>query len=129
MKIDTHGLDDSVDQPDTLNNFLVRIGQNKAMQVLLGILSILIWTSLAFLNASLSADADFCTTLFLHLLQAVATRPHEKSKKVDLGKLLDWNIHLLGWTLRALLLVVLNRRAEIWVILHCAVNKADAFVL
>jgi hypothetical protein len=99
------------------------------MQVLFGILSVLIWTSLAFLNASLPTDADFCTTLFLHLLQAIATGSDKKSKKVDLGELFDWDVYLFRWTLGALLLVVLNRGTEVWVILHRTINEADAFVL
>jgi len=99
------------------------------MQVLLGIFGILIWTSLALLNATLSANADFCTTLFLHLLQTIATGTHEKPEKVDLGELLDRNINFFRWTLRAFLLVVLNRGTKVWVILHRAINKANAFVL
>jgi len=129
VKIVTYCLDNSVDQPDTGNNFFLRIGQDKAMQVLFSILGVLIWTSFAFFNASLSADTDFCTTLFLHLLQAVATGTHEQPKEVDLWELLDWNVYLFRRTLRTLLLMVLDRGTEIWVILHCAINKANAFVL
>jgi hypothetical protein len=129
VEIVTYSLDNSVDQPDTVNDFFLRVGQDKAMQVLFSILGELIWTSLALFNASLSADTDFCATLFLHLLQAVATGPHEQPKEVDLWELLDWNVYLFGWTLGTLLLMVLDRGTEIGVILHCAINKANAFIL
>jgi hypothetical protein len=112
-----------------VSDFFVGIGQDKAMQILLGVLSELIWTSLAFLDASLPSDTDFCTALFLHLLQAIATGPDKKPKKVDLGELFDWNVYFFRWALRTLLLMVLNRRTEIWIILHRAINKADAFIL
>src|SRR6266436_1854082 len=129
IRIVTNSLDNSVNQPDTQSNFFLRIGQDKAMQVLFSILGELIWTSLAFFNASLSADTDFRATLFLHLLQAVTTGTHEQPKEVDLWELLDWNVYLFRWTLRTLLLMVLDRGTEIWVILHCAIDKANAFVL
>lgn len=112
-----------------MSDFLIGIGQDKAMQILLCILSVLVWTSLAFFDASLSADTNFCTTLFFHLLQAIAPGSDKKPKKVDLGEFFDWDVYLFRWTLRALLLMVLNRGTEIWVVLHRAINKADALVL
>jgi hypothetical protein len=129
IEIVTYSLDNSVNQPDTGNDFFIRVGQDKAMQVLFSILSELIWTGLALFNASLSADTDFCATLFLHLLQAVSTGTHEQPKEVDLWELLDWNIYLFGWTLGTLLLMVFDRGTEIRIILHCAINKANAFIL
>jgi hypothetical protein len=129
VEIFAYSLDNSVNQSDTQNDFFLRVGQDKAMQVLFSILGVLIWTSLALFNASLSADTDFCPTLFLHFLQAVATGTHEQPKEVDLWKFLDWNVYLFGWTLRTLLLMVLDRGTKIRVILHCAINKAYAFIL
>ena len=112
-----------------MSDFLLRFGQDEAVQVFLGIFSELIWTSLALFNAPFSSDTDFCTTLFLHILQAITTRAHEKTEEVDLGELFNGNVYLFRWTLRALLLMVLNWRAEIWVIFHGAINKANAFIL
>jgi hypothetical protein len=129
VEIVTYSLDNSVNQPDTVNDLFLRVSQDKAMQVLFSILGVLIWTSLALFNASLSTDTDFCATLFLHLLQAVTTGTHEQPKEVDLRELLDWNVYLFGRTLGTLLLMVLDRGTEIRVILHCAINKANAFIL
>jgi hypothetical protein len=124
-----YSLDNSVNQPDTLDDLFVRVGQDKAMQVLFSVLGVLIWTSLALFNASFSADTDFRATLLLHFLQAVATGTHEQPKEVDLWELLDWNVYLFRWTLGTLLLMILDRRTEIRVILHCAINKTNALIL
>ena len=51
------------------------------------------------------------------------------SKEVDFWKLFDWDIDFLGGALIALLLVVLDRRAEIRVIFHGAIDESDTLIL
>ena len=98
------------------------------MEIFLSIVCVLIWAGFPFLHTSLAADTDFCPTLTFHLLQAIATRPDEQAKEIDLWELLNRDIDFVGWPLGTLLLVILHGRPEVGVIFHGAINKFNALV-
>ena len=123
-----HSLDNPVDHLDTSGNFLVCISKDKAMQVFLCVLGKLIWASLAFLDTTLSPDADLGPAFPFHLLQTISAGTDEKPEEIYFRKLLDGNVNFFGGALGTLLLMILDRRAEIGVILHSTVDEADTLV-
>lgn len=98
------------------------------MKIFLGILSVLFWSGLSFLNTPLASDTNLRTTVSLHLLKTVTAGTDKETKEVDLWELLDGNVHLLGGALGTLLLVIFDRRTEVGVVLHGTIDKADAFI-
>jgi len=98
------------------------------MQVFFSIIGVLIWSRFTLLDTAFATDADLSTALPFHLLQRVATRSYQKSEEIDLWKLFDGNIHLVRRTLRTLLLMVLDRRAEIGIIFHGTIHETDALI-
>lgn len=119
---------DPVDHLHTCCNFLFRISENETVEIFFCIVSVLVRTSFAFLYASFATDTDFGTAFPLHLLQTVTTRTDKKTKEIDFREFLDRNVNFFRWTLRTLLLVVFDRRAEVGIILHSAIDKADPLV-
>jgi hypothetical protein len=98
------------------------------MKVFLRVVSILIRSSLSFLDTSFPTDADFGTTFPLHFLQAITTGTNKQTEEINLGEFFNGNVNLFGRTLIALLLMIFNGRPEIGVILHSSIDKSYAFI-
>lgn len=99
------------------------------MQILLGVVTQVLRSSLPLLDTSLPSNRDLRSTLPLHLLLRVSTRSEEESEEVDLWELLDGDVDLVLRFGVPLLSVVLVWRSEGWVELEGPVDELDSFVL
>jgi hypothetical protein len=125
----TYRLDDLVDQVDTGPDLLHIFASDKTMEFFLGIVGEGFGPCLALLDGALSADTDLRPGFTLHLFERVTTRANQKTEEIDLRELLDRDVDLFLRPLRAFLLVVFDRRAEVGVVLHSLVDELDALVL
>src|SRR5882672_7864958 len=119
---EAHSLNDSVDHLDTGRYFILGVSNNQAMKILLRILSVLVRSSLSFLDTAFTAYTDFGTAVTLHLFKTITARTDQQTKEVDLGKFFDWYINLLGRSLRTFLLMIFHWRTEVGIILHGAIH-------
>ena len=125
----TYSFNHFVDHFDARGNLLVRVGDNKTMEILLCVFGVLVWSRFSFLHTALATDADFSTAVPFHLFQAISSGAHEKTKKVDFGKLFHRNINLVRRTLRPFLLLIFNGRTEARIVFEGTLDESDAFIL
>jgi hypothetical protein len=88
----------------------------------------LIWPSFTLLDAALPPNTDLCTALSLHFFQTVTTRANEQTEEIDFRKFFNRDVDLFRGTLRTLLLMIFDGRAEIGVVFHGSIDKPDAFI-
>jgi hypothetical protein len=125
----THSLNNLIDQPDARHDLLHVFTSHETVEIFLGVVGERFGTSLTLLDGAFATNANLRTTVTLHLLERVATRTDQESEEVDLGELLHRDVDLLLRPERALLLVVLDRRPEVWVVLHGPVDEAHTLIL
>ena len=122
----TYRLDNLVNEVDTRADLLVRVGDDKTMQVLLRIVRKRIRTGLPLFDTALPTNTNLRTTLPLHLLQTIPTWTNQQTNEVNLRELLDRDINFFRRTLRPLHLVVFDRGTEVRVVFHGTVDESDA---
>ena len=124
----TYRLDNLVNHLHTCCNLLWRVSSYQTVEVFFGVLCVLLGSSFTLLDTALATNADLGAAVSLHLLQTVTARSNEQTEEVNLRELFDGNVDLLGRTLGALLLVILDRGTEVRIVLHCTVDKPDTLV-
>lgn len=121
--------DDMVDEIDAGLNFLLSVGRDEAVKVVIGVVGVGLGPALAILDGALATNRYLGARLSLHLFERVSTRTDEESEELDLRELLNGDVDLVLRPVVALLGVIFGRRAVIRVELHGLIDESDALVL
>jgi hypothetical protein len=127
--LSTHRLDDLVDQFDTRLDLELVVAGDKTMKLVLFVLWEPALPAFAILDGAFTSDRDLCARLPLHPLERVATWAHEQTEKVDLGELLDGDVHFVLRFLASATIRHVGRGSEVGVGLHGPVDETGALFL
>lgn len=125
------GLDDLVNKSDTVPYLPIEFSSYEAVELVVLVAGKLLRTPFAVFDRPFASDTNLGATLTFHLLQRVTTGATQETKEVDLGELLDRNIHLLGGfaVTNTSHTAKLGWRSEVRVVLHGSVDETHPLCL